>query len=109
MNNNFNNNNNMNNNINMNNQNNNNSGKVYDQFEFRFIDSLKGDDIKMIVHGNSQMPLKDLIKNFRCKLCDDSIIIKQYLLDGITVLPPDSNVPICNYGINSKSVIKAFK
>jgi hypothetical protein len=91
-------------------QNPNNPGQtVFNQIEFRYIDRMKGEDIKIMVHANNNMTVKDLIKNFRAKLCDDTIIIQSYILDDSTYLDPFSEAPITQFGIGKNSVIKAIK
>ena len=54
------------------------------------------------------MTVQQIVNNFRTKLCDDSVNIKQYLLDDKTTLDPTSNKNITELGINDKSVIKAI-
>ena len=61
------------------------------------------------VHCRDDMTVNQLINNFRSKLCDDSIIIGKFLLNDSVELSPTSFDPVSNYGINDKSVIKAFK
>ena len=107
------------NNMNMNNNNmnaNNNNNQVQNQnvqqsfntVEFRYIDQSKGRNVKINVQGNSNMTVQQIVNNFRTKLCDDSVNIKQYLLDDKTTLDPTSNKNITELGINDKSVIKAI-
>ena len=100
----------MNNNINYQNpgQNNDNT-TTFKQIEFRYIDQAKNENIKVMVHSQSNMTVQKLISNFRNKLCDDSIVIKQYLLNDSIPLKDDSQEPIEKYGINEGSVIKAIK
>ena len=82
---------------------------TFKQIEFRFIDQAKGDDIKVMVHSQSNMTVQKLITNFRNKLCDDSIVIKQYLLNDQITLSPNSTDTIEKYGIDENSKIKAIK
>ena len=60
------------------------------------------------VQGRSDMTFQQLIKNFRIKLYDDSIIIRDYELDG-KLLDPNSQETLDQMGINNHSVIKATK
>ena len=48
------------------------------------------------------------MQNFRIKISDDSIIIRDYELDG-KLLDPNSQETLDQMGINDKSVIKATK
>ena len=61
------------------------------------------------VHCRDDMTVNQLINNFRSKLCDDSIVIGKYILNDSVQLSVTSFDPVSNYGINDKSVIKAFK
>jgi len=60
------------------------------------------------VQGRSDMTFQQLIKNFRIKFSDDSIIIRDYELDG-KLLDPNSQETLDQMGINNHSVIKATK
>ena len=62
-----------------------------------------------MVHSQSNMTIPKLISNFRNKLCDDNIIIKQYLLNDVIPLKEHSQEKIEKYGINEISVIKTIK
>ena len=76
--------------------------------EFLYINQMKGQTAPIKVQSNNAMTVEQLIKNFRVKLMDNSIIINQYILNDNIQLNPNSMEPISNYGINDSSVIKAI-
>ena len=95
-------------NNNANNQIQNNPPKSFNTVDFLYVNQAKGKTTKIMVQGNSSMTFQNLVNNFRTKLCDDSIVIQQYLLNDTIPIPADSNQNISSLGIDDKSVIKAL-
>ena len=54
------------------------------------------------------MTFRQLIRNFRTKLADDTITIKEYVLDGRFTLDPNSQQTLNQLGIFKGSVVHAI-
>ena len=88
-------NNNMMNNNMMNNKINVNPNQQYNStVKFKYINQSKGQNVSLFVQSNSTMTVQQLINNFKIKLSDDSVIIKQYLLNDTVQLYKNSNVTV---------------
>ena len=79
------------------------------QVTIMLIDTEKEKTFKLIVIGHNNMTIEQLVNNFRSLICDDSIVIKQYLLNDTIELDPHSKQKLLEFGINDKSIIKAIK
>ena len=73
------------------------------------IDTEKGKTFNLMVLGSDSTTIELLVKKFRTVLCDDNIVIKQYLLNDTIELDPHSNQKLLEFGISDKSIIKAIK
>ena len=62
-----------------------------------------------LVQGRGDMTIQQLIRNFRTKLADDTITIKEYVLDGRFTLDPNSQQTVNQMGIVKGSVVNATK
>ena len=80
------------------------------QIKFKYLgDQRFPGGVDFMVHGRGDMTIQQLIKNFRTKLSDDSIIIRSYVLDGRINLDPYSLSTVNQMGITQNSLIKANK
>ena len=82
--------------------------KSFSTVKFTYVNNIKGQNLPITVQADSTMSVAQIINNFRTKLGDDSIVIKQYLLNGNKQLQPESNENICSHGIDDQSEIKAI-
>ena len=107
--------NNMNNNMNINNsnfQNQNQASQAIKCLQIKFLymgDPRFPQGSPLLVQGRSNMTIQSLIKNFRIKLADDSIMIRSYVLNGNINLDMNSQLTVDQMGINEQSVITATK
>ena len=57
-------------------------------------------DIPIGVQGNSNMSIANLVKNFKTKLCDESINIDKYIISPLNMeLDPNSTDSLASKGI----------
>ena len=67
------------------------------------------DDVIIGVQANSNMPINKLIRNFKVKLCSDTIKIIKYIIYPSNIeLDPNSTEPISSKGINGKTKINVI-
>ena len=98
----------------MNNNNNtqslNDTQKHFMQVPFKYFgDSRFPNGVDFLVQGRGDMTIEQLIKNFRTKLADDKVIIRDYLLNKTLPLNIHSQQTVDQMGINNNTPIIATK
>ena len=79
------------------------------QVKFKYFDMAKyPGGIDFMVQGRSDMTMQQLIRNFRTKLADDTVKIKDYKLNGM-ILDQNSTQTVGSFGIDENSIINATK
>ena len=87
-----------------------NSGnKNFYQIEFMYLNKNGKDNSKILAQASSEDSIKELIKRFRFKLCNDDIKIEKYLLNKTTELNPESEESLSSKGIDNTSKIEAIE
>ena len=66
-------------------------------------------DITIGVQGCSTMTIEKLIKNFRCKLCNDEIQFDKFIIESTNIeLDPTSTETLSSKGITGETKIIAL-
>ena len=80
------------------------------QVDFKYFgDERFPGGVDFLVQGRGDMTIQQLIRNFRTKLADDKVTIKEYILDGRFTLEENSQLTVNQMGIVKGSVVTATK